>query len=139
MINISRHLKIQNYFWRMKSVVAGCLMLIFSVQAFYTAGVAIWFHANRAYIASVLCENKSKPEKKCAGNCVLNKKTEKADNPSDKSDNNRPIQWVEIAPCLIEQPELFASHYKEILSTYPAYRMRYQFEWRNSIFHPPLV
>lgn len=123
----------------MKSIVAGCLILIFSIQAFYTAGVAVWFHANRAYIASALCENKAKPEKKCAGNCVLNKKTEKAENHSDKTENNRALQWVEISPCMIEQPETFAAQYKVAAVVYPAYHSHYQFEWRSNIFHPPLV
>jgi hypothetical protein len=123
----------------MKSAVAGCLILIFSIQAFYTAGVAVWFHLNRAYIASALCENKAKPEKKCAGNCVLNKKAGKAENRSDKTENNRTVQWVEISPCLIEQPDLLTAEYKEATVKYPTYHSLYQFEWRSNIFHPPLV
>lgn len=35
--------------------------------------ILINFKINQAYIASVLCENKDKPEMKCNGKCHLNK------------------------------------------------------------------
>lgn len=123
----------------MKSVVAGCLMLIFSVQAFYTAGVAIWFHLNKVYIASVLCENKAKPEKKCAGNCVLNKKAKKAEGNSDKTENTRTAPWVEIYPCFIEQTDWQAVYEQVDFTKFPEYPVFYSFQWKNNIFHPPVI
>ena len=43
------------------------------------------YSLNRNYIASSLCENKSKSEMHCAGKCYLNKQLEK----SNENQNNR--------------------------------------------------
>ncbi len=121
----------------MRSGVVTFLLVIFSLHAFYQAGVVIWFHANRAYIASVLCENKSKPELKCKGNCQLNKK---AKNNSDKDDRNLPAsvnKWVEISPCeIVSTPALFNLHEArgKYYSAHPGF---YAFKPNHAIFHPP--
>lgn len=49
-------------------------MLSILLQSTGRMVILINFKINQAYIASVLCENKEKPELKCDGKCQLNKK-----------------------------------------------------------------
>jgi hypothetical protein len=58
--------------------------LIFSVMlvSLSKAVVVTSFLVNQDLIASKYCENKNAPQKKCKGNCYLNKSLEKSENKS---------------------------------------------------------
>ncbi len=58
----------------MKFITASILILLILTQTFSTWFVVVAFRLNREYIANNLCENRSKPELNCKGNCVLMKK-----------------------------------------------------------------
>lgn len=61
-------------------------------------GTIAYFHANRAYIARVLCENRDKPELHCDGQCYLAKKLKAQQDRQDKETTERvqhlpALQW----------------------------------------------
>lgn len=117
----------------MKKVVTILLLSIFSLHAFYSAGVVLWFHLNKSYIVSVLCENRAKPEKKCAGNCVLSKKSKQ-----ETKEKSLTVQWVEIAPCFISTSQVNI-YTTSIISSYKMFEeSAYIFTPDHSIFRPPL-
>ena len=49
------------------------------IQTFSKVLVMLNYEANKAYIAAVLCINKSKPELHCQGHCYLKKQLKKAE------------------------------------------------------------
>lgn len=119
----------------MKKGLCILLLSIFSIQAFYTAGVVTWFHLNKNYVVSVLCENRDAPEKKCNGNCVLRKKAKQE---SKDETTTRTVQLVEIAPCIITEVNFTftvtstETNHKSFLEN------NYHFTPEYSIFRPPL-
>jgi hypothetical protein len=97
------------------------------------------YSLNRNYIASSLCENKSKTEMHCAGKCFLNKQLEK----SNENQNNRDQKGS--AKILIID---FFEPFDEILSgnhfvvailksSCPVQHLSNAFT--AGIFHPPLA
>jgi hypothetical protein len=96
---------------------------------------------NYHYIATVLCENKSKPELKCCGKCHLKKELAKASegekpNSSDKKDTVK--QEVEVlffqkiesfvtASFIVTNPTLIGDNYSNL----------YSYLNDCSVFHPP--
>ena len=123
----------------MKPGIVVFLLTIFSFQAFYQAGVVIWFHANRAYIASVLCENKARPEMKCKGNCVLNKKVKQSEGAGENSLPASVQKWVEISPCLVSEI-LFSPFLRNLEPDYPKpAENTYAFQLPHNVFHPPIA
>ena len=48
----------------MKKIIAVILLLVFTLQTFYTTACTVWFYANRKAIAKELCINKNQPELK---------------------------------------------------------------------------
>lgn len=102
-------------------------------------GVIAYYHADKDYIARVLCENRNKPELHCDGKCYLAKKLRASQDQQDKettqSVRNLPLlQWfchkhtafVFVSPFWrLSAERLFAY----LLPCYPAPLARY--------FQPP--
>jgi hypothetical protein len=42
-------------------------------------GIVAWYQVNKTYVATVLCENKDKPQMNCCGKCYVRKQLNKAD------------------------------------------------------------
>lgn len=84
------------------------LAFIITAQAFYNAGVVGYWIANRAYIASSLCENRDKPAKHCNGKCYLKKNL--TVNSSGETDGKAslPVLKVEneVSVFLVDSPVL---------------------------------
>lgn len=121
----------------MKKLIALLLLSTFFLQQFYIAGVAIWFYANRTYVARQLCINKDKPELDCKGTCVLTKKLKQAE---QKQEQQLPLQQRQIkesAPVIIEQAQLCFDIPLDIPSLHAVYIADYSYLHSNSIFHPP--
>lgn len=59
---------------RMRRILAFLLATLIFVQAFYNLGLTVYWLANRAYIASAICENRKRPELHCDGKCYLKKR-----------------------------------------------------------------
>ena len=82
----------------MSRLTAFLLVSIISFQAFYNAGVLTYWFVNRAYISSVLCENRTRPALHCDGKCYLKKKLI-ADSPNDAQQLPLLKKGLELAEC----------------------------------------
>lgn len=89
-----------------KRAIAILLLLSLFYQTFLKLGIVIWYHVNKDYIASTLCENRNRPEKKCCGRCYLNKQLRKADGNEKGANGTVPEKWNmgEIAAYILPQP-----------------------------------
>jgi hypothetical protein len=67
------------------------MVALMAVQTFYNVWVTIYWLANRAYIATTLCENRSKPQLHCDGKCYLAKKlAQSSKDPASTQDSKFP-------------------------------------------------
>lgn len=120
----------------MRGAVSAILLLLLVFQAFYSLTVVTYFYANRPYIASVLCENRNKPESGCKGSCYLNKQLSKAqDTDSQEAEVS---QKVEILPyLLVTSPNMPTAAtesipaYSSLLPSFYSHLLQVEF------FHPP--
>lgn len=120
----------------MRSAVSAILLLLLIFQAFYSLTVVTYFYANRPYIASVLCENRTKPESGCKGSCYLRKQLSKAQDSENKDAEVR--QKVEVLQYLpVDSPPMPMATavgepiYRSILPSFYSYLLQVEF------FHPP--
>lgn len=112
------------------------MLIGFSVQTFYTAGITAWFYANQKLLAKKHCVNKSRPELHCDGKCFLSKKIKEAE---QKEEQQSPYQvkWVETSPCI-----LFSFIYTppfaeaDVINNIDKINT-YSFLFLQFIFHPP--
>ena len=97
----------------------------------------IEYQTNKEYIASVLCENRNKPEMACNGKCYLNKKIAASKN-HDSHDHSLPeidLSKYPVAPIAIvlykfENIKLFK---KSIYFSVDSFPIKYT----SSLFKPP--
>lgn len=125
----------------MKRFIAFILLLCVSYQCVVKLGIVAWYEWNKKYVASVLCENKDKPQMKCCGKCYLHKQLNKVDDGTDKTGkNNNTAKWekTEVDAFLLPEQLSFAFHevpQKETVNPYYIYPEGY--DPLNTIFHPP--
>lgn len=98
---------------------------------------------NYHYIATVLCENKDKPQLNCCGKCHLKKELAKASegekpNSSDKKDNTKQeveVLFYEDIASLVIAPIYFESE-NTLIDNY----LNFYFHLKGcAVFHPPTV
>ena len=97
------------------------------------------FSINKNFIASNLCENRSRPEMNCHGKCYLNKKLAKS-NESQESQNqkaNSKIVVVDFCEQPVEHsfscPDRPSLYYSLFLS------LNKKSEFRTLLFRPPIT
>lgn len=124
----------------MKTALIYVLLLATMLPSISPWGTIAYYHANKDYIARVLCENRSRPELHCDGQCYLAKKLkaqqDKQDKEATKRVQNTPVfqlflnnavSFTFSSPVTVLQPEpLFAY----ALATYAV--------CLATLFHPPL-
>lgn len=71
-----------------KQFIAILFLFAFTAQMFSKAVIVCSFYANQKYIATNLCENRTKPKSCCKGRCQLRKRLNKDTN-EDKQSNER--------------------------------------------------
>lgn len=126
----------------MRHAVIIILLLSLSFQSLVKLGVVAWYEINKQYVATVLCENKAKPQMKCNGKCYLKKQLAKAEEKSDSKSKNRQHNETraEAVDFIITEALSFP-----FFSTAPAaiendyYADTYGINYSPSIFHPPAV
>jgi hypothetical protein len=99
----------------------------------------IEYQTNKEYIASVLCENRNKPEMACNGKCYLNKKIEASKN-HDSHDHSLPqidlskypISLVEDLSCKTVDNNVFITHNYFKIGRTPK-------KITTSLFRPPIA
>lgn len=97
----------------------------------------IEYNVNKEYIASVLCENRNKPELACNGKCYLNKKIKESKNHKshDHSIPQIDLSKYPVAPISyfvysIKDPKLIV---KKIFFS----KVKSPSKYNSSIFKPP--
>ncbi|MGF6846302.1 hypothetical protein QFZ51_001537 [Chitinophaga sp. W3I9] len=118
----------------MKGLGIICIFLGLLLQNFSRSVVFVQFKVNQSYIASVLCENKNKPQMHCNGRCHLKKELDR-DAQQDKNNNTGKdkyeVMFVETLQSFHTTPPVnqlvFTSYYK---APHPHTLIL-------SVFHPP--
>lgn len=124
-----------------RRILAVILLLCVTCQCVVKLGIVAWYEWNKQYVATVLCENRDKPQMHCCGKCYLNKQLNKVDNDNDKNGGkNLPSKWekTETAPFIL--PEIFSLKTCSItaITTHHAhYTNSISFSLAAEIFHPP--
>jgi hypothetical protein len=122
-----------------KKIIAVILLLVFTLQTFYTTAFTVWFYANRKAIAKELCINKNQPELKCEGKCFLNKQLKETSQHQDEEAPLRIKQLLEgslftvtTITHTLSAPAVVRTHTSGITGTY-------SYDPCKSIFHPPAI
>jgi len=86
----------------MNALSALFLSIVILAQSVVGTLVVVHYQANKRYIAKTLCENRSKPNKKCEGKCYLKKQLKKAEE-AEKTLPGTVKEKME-SPCVILSP-----------------------------------
>ena len=123
----------------MQKFAALILIVLLEIQFFYPIVIHTYFHANRKYIASKLCENIDRPQLQCKGKCYLKKQLKKAEEQEQKDQ----LRFNSIEPLVYT---FSTQKTNNIIPIPPENRMYSQFsEDRNLAgflskpFHPPCI
>jgi hypothetical protein len=115
------------------------MLLCISYQFSIRLGIIAWYQLNKEYIATVLCENKDKPEMKCCGKCYLNKQLKKTeDNSSSKQApvKTEKVEFSPFIPVAFIAPSITAI-FADGLVHHEHYNNTHSDSPLASIFHPP--
>lgn len=100
----------------------------------------IEYHANNEYIASVLCENRDKPELACNGKCYLTKKMKESKKEHESHNHSIPqidFSKYPIAP-IVDAFNEYNVH--EIFFKKRFYKLKEDLrKFSTSVFRPPIV
>lgn len=80
----------------MRPLVSYILLLAILLPTFSPWGTIAYYHANKDYIARVLCENRDKPQLHCDGQCYLAKKLKAQQDKQDRETTERVQQTASI-------------------------------------------
>lgn len=120
----------------MKRGLSIILIFVMGLQSFYPLAIYSYYYANQGYVASVLCENKEKPQLKCKGKCFVKKqldKTEKEENKEKKTSKGAET-FVYISAALFYTEHLSYP----INKGYPPFKSdKYTFLFNRHRFRPP--
>jgi hypothetical protein len=118
-------------------LIAICLLVALISSNFSRFFVFAGFEANQKFIASSLCENKSRPWMHCNGKCYLMKKLKQAEEKEKKQEReDQKSRYQEALPCSVATVNILKSTFKvEYLpGITPGIVNR-----SSSIFQPPQV
>ncbi len=73
----------------MRPLISYILLFAVLLPTLSPWGTIAYYHANKDYIAKVLCENRSRPELHCDGTCYLAKKLKAQQDKQDKETTER--------------------------------------------------
>ena len=96
------------------------------------------YNLNKEYIASVLCENRNKPELACNGKCYLNKKLAQ----SQDENHDHSIPQIDLSKYPVTPISYFTYVYKAIETTNESqyYNVpKHPQKYTSSVFRPPIV
>jgi hypothetical protein len=121
----------------MKKAVLLFLLMILGLQFFVKGGYVAYYHLNKSYIASTLCENKDKPMSTCQGKCYLAKKIKQQD--QQTSQFPEALKSVKDVLYFLESiPQLLISNAQiSIRKFFATYLYSYKNLFVDSILQPP--
>jgi hypothetical protein len=118
-----------------RKIVATFLLIGIVINCFNYSLLFSTYSFNKAYIATVLCTNKHKPELHCEGKCFMDIKLKELEqkNKHDQENVKRMIETV--APTITN---LVPSFYEiAVLKNVPHYVQKKPIGKTITIFHPP--
>ncbi|KAA9355182.1 MULTISPECIES: hypothetical protein [Larkinella] len=124
----------------MRAALAYILLIAILLPLFSQWGTIAYYHANKAYIAKVLCENRAKPELHCDGQCYLAKKLTAQQEQQDKATTEQ-VQKTPDFQLFYQSnlPFLFQPVVIAQTTVLPAYLPGSYPSPRYSLFQPPQV
>ncbi|GAA4471108.1 hypothetical protein GCM10023189_61000 [Nibrella saemangeumensis] len=123
----------------MKKVIVYFLLSLLLMQNSGKWIILAWFSINQPYIARTLCENRSRPQLHCDGQCVLAKKLKAADERAARD----LAQWQQLLEVVPFTPPITADFSFASVSTiwiataFPVYSSRAYADPSFDFFHPP--
>ncbi|GAB3886872.1 hypothetical protein [Spirosoma agri] len=125
----------------MKNALLYVLLLATLLPTVSQWGTIAYYHANKAYIARVLCENRDKPDLHCNGQCYLAKRLKAQQDKQDKETTER-VQNMPVLHLFYAASErfLFAPDWcEQLLTALPVYRFPAYNTPTAGLFRPPQV
>ncbi len=114
-------------------IILGVFMQLFSKQVIF-----VEYMVNKSYIAAVLCENITVPEKHCEGKCQLKKELDKDSKrqESSNSQKSKTISEIIFALGTTETLKLNTSFIREI---FYHHNSLISYGHLGAVFHPPSI
>lgn len=122
-----------------KQFIAILFLFAFSAQMFSKAVIVCSFYANQKYIATNLCENRTKPKSCCAGKCQLRKKLNKDTNEDKQNNERKASKESEVISSKSFFLHIPTPIYTELAITYGSSPNGKAVDKSYPIFHPPGV
>ncbi|RIV24962.1 hypothetical protein DYU11_06485 [Fibrisoma montanum] len=102
-------------------------------------GTIAYYHANKAYIARVLCENRDRPELHCDGHCFLAKRLKARQDKQDQETTER-VQRIPTLQlfCQSQVPFAFGASVTDLpLVSLPKYLLQSYAAPLDGLLQPP--
>ena len=125
----------------MKNALVYILLIATLLPSISPWGTIAYYHANKEYIARVLCQNRDKPMLHCDGQCYLAKRLKAQQDKQDKETTQR-VQNSPVVQlfCQANLPFQFHQHWSLVRSVvFSAYRFPSYVAPVAVLFHPPQV
>lgn len=125
----------------MKNVLLFVLLFATLLPTVSPWGTIACYHANKEYIARVLCENRDKPQLHCDGQCYLAKRLKAQQDKQDKETTQR-VQNLPVLQLFCENSQPFTfepASVESLLAGVPVYRFPSYVAPLVGLFRPPKV
>lgn len=124
----------------MRTVLAYIVLIATLLPTFSQWGTIAYYHANKDYIAKVLCENRAKPQLRCDGHCYLAKRL----NDQQKQQDEATTERVQKTPDFQLFYQLggvysFSITVPDVATEVPDYLLKSYQSPRFTLLHPPQV
>ncbi|RAJ97657.1 hypothetical protein LX87_02560 [Larkinella arboricola] len=124
----------------MRPVLAYLLLVATLLPTFSQWGTIAYYHANKDYIAKVLCENRAKPQLHCDGKCYLAKKLTAQQEQQDKATTERVLKTPDFQLFFqLTLPFCFRQVSVGTVTKLPTYLLKNYSSPRSHPFQPPRV
>ena len=124
----------------MRSLVSYILLFAVMLPTLSPWGTIAYYHANKDYIARVLCENRSRPQLHCDGKCYLAKRLKAQQDKQDKETTEQ-VQKTPTLHLFCDDllPFVFGSVALAIEpNRFDTYRLAIYGVTRPALFRPPV-
>ena len=123
----------------MQKVVLYILLLATLLPSISPWGTIMYYNANKAYIARVLCENRNRPQLHCDGKCYLAKKLKAQQDRQDKETSSRVQNSPTITLFCSEQFAFDFSGFElaDLMASVPDYLLKQYAVAQIALFQPP--
>jgi len=124
----------------MRSILAYILLIATLLPTFSQWGTIAYYHANKEYIARVLCVNRDKPELHCDGKCYLAQRLKTQQEKQDKRTTERVQNMPEFQLfCQTSFQFAFRPVVGDGLTRLPAYLLKTYAAPQTGLLQPPRV